>query len=84
MAPERKRTPVRACGTGLGSIMCQLPAGALADHFDHLRILAASCVTTLLAMGTLPLAIEHPALMWPVRLTMGASLGSFYLASHPS
>lgn len=65
----------------LGSIMGQLPAGWLADHFDHLRILATNCVTTLLAMGMLPLAIEHPALMWPVMLMMGASLGSFYVVA---
>jgi MFS family permease len=65
----------------LGAIMGQLPAGWLADHFDHLRILATSCLTTLVAMAMLPLTIGVPALMWPVMLTMGAGLGSFYVVA---
>ena len=65
----------------IGSILGQLPSGWLADHYDHVHILAASCALTLLSMAMLPLALEYPALKWPVMLTMGASIGAFYVVA---
>ena len=65
----------------LGAVLGQLPAGWLADHVDHRRLLVAGSLTTLVALATVPVAIETPLLIWPVMLVMGASLGSFYIVA---
>jgi MFS family permease len=65
----------------LGAVLGQLPSGWLADHVDHRRLLVAGSLTTLVALATVPVAIETPLLIWPVMLVMGASLGSFYIVA---
>ena len=63
----------------LGALAGQFPVGWLADHFEPLRLLAAGCLTTLVALATVPFAIHHPLPISLIMLVMGASLGSFYV-----
>jgi MFS family permease len=65
----------------LGAVLGQLPAGWLADHIEHRRMLIAGSLTTLVALAALPLTIQVPLLIAPVMLVMGASLGSFYIVA---
>jgi MFS family permease len=65
----------------LGAVLGQLPAGWLADHIEHRRMLIGGSLTTLVALAALPLTIEAPLLIRSVMLVMGASLGSFYIVA---
>ena len=53
----------------------------MADRIEPIRLLAVGCSTTLVALLAVPLTIQHPYLIWLVMLTMGASLGSFYVVA---
>jgi MFS family permease len=64
-----------------GSVLGQLPVGWLADHIEHRRLLCAASLTALVALAALPAMIGEPLLVWPVMLTLGASLGSFYIVA---
>jgi len=64
-----------------GSVLGQLPVGWLADHIEHRRLLFAASLTALVALAALPAMIGEPLLVWPVMLTLGASLGSFYIVA---
>jgi MFS family permease len=65
----------------LGSVVAQLPVGWLADHVGYRRLLVASSLTTLVALASVPAAIQRPLLIWPVMLALGGSLGSFYIVA---
>jgi len=65
----------------LGAILGQLPAGWLADHMDHLRVLILACVGTLISLVSLPLVVHVDHLVWPTMVLMGACMGSFYVVA---
>ena len=43
--------------------------------------MCVSALTALVSLATLPVIIDEPLLVWPVMLTLGASLGSFYIVA---
>jgi MFS family permease len=63
----------------IGAVLGQLPAGWLADHYPHRRLLIAGSGMTAIALAAMPIWIEQQLLIAPVMLWMGASLGSFYI-----
>ena len=64
-----------------GAVFGQLPAGWLADHFQHRRLLIAGSLTTAIALALMPSLIGQQLLIVPVMLAMGAGLGSFYIVA---
>ncbi len=64
-----------------GAVLGQLPAGWLADHFPHRRLLFAGALLTALSLAVMPIWIEQRLAIVPVMLVMGASLGSFYIVA---
>jgi MFS family permease len=65
----------------IGAVFGQLPAGWLADHFEHRGLLVAASLSTAIALLLMPALIETRFLIAPVMLVMGASLGSFYIVA---
>jgi MFS family permease len=64
-----------------GAVLGQLPVGWLADRVEHRRLLMAASLTALVSLATLPWVIERSLVVWPIMLTLGASLGSFYIVA---
>lgn len=61
-----------------GNVVLQLPLGWLADRVDRRRLLRTCVAASLLGLVLLPTAIGAPALLWPLLLLLGGTLGGLY------
>ncbi len=62
-----------------GSIVFQIPMGALADRMDRRRLFLACVAATALGCAALPLTIAWVPGLWLLMLLWGGLIGSFYI-----
>jgi MFS family permease len=63
---------------GVGSFLCQYPAGAAADHFKASSVFSAAALLLLAASLAFTLAGRAPWLLWGVGLVWGGVGGALY------
>ncbi len=61
-----------------GSILFQIPLGALADRVDRQRLFLGCVAATVLGCAVLPLVIDWMPGLWLLMLLWGGLIGSFY------
>lgn len=66
---------------GVGSFLCQYPAGAAADHFPPPRVFSAAALMLLIASLSFALAGRAPWLLWVVGFVWGGVGGALYTLS---
>lgn len=62
----------------IGSIVFQVPLGALADRIDRQRLFLACVAATALGCAVLPLVIGWAPGLWALMFLWGGLIGSFY------
>lgn len=62
----------------IGSILFQIPLGALADRVDRRRLLLACVAATALGCAALPLVVGWAPGLWLFMLLWGGLIGAFY------
>ena len=65
----------------LGDTTLQFPIGWLADRLGRERVHAGAAIVVVALLPTLPWAVEHPWLCWPILYVLGAAAGSIYTLS---
>ena len=66
---------------GVGSFLCQYPAGAAADRFKASTVFSAAALLLLVASVTFALADRAPWLLWGVGLIWGGVGGALYTST---
>jgi MFS family permease len=66
---------------GVGSFLCQYPAGAAADHFRPRTVFSAAALLLLAASAALALSVHAPWLLWVVGVVWGGVGGALYTLS---
>lgn len=66
---------------GVGSFLCQYPAGAAADRFEPSSVFSGAALLLLGASAAFALAGQAPWLMWAVGLVWGGVGGALYTLS---
>lgn len=66
---------------GVGSFLCQYPAGWLADHFDLRKVCTAAAVVLAVSSVGIGFAAQAPWLLWVCGLVWGGVGGALYTLS---
>lgn len=64
-----------------GNILLQYPLGWLADRYRCERVMLLCAVTAALGQLLVPIVVQSPALLWPLLVVLGGTMGGLYTLS---